>query len=149
MRTRRGFTPGSFNSTPPPPSLSSRSLGYWVCCYPLDIIKSAIQTDSIYPGARKYAGWGDAARQLWREGGVKRFTAGIAPCLLRSFPANAAAFVVRRGSSARARARGQGSTQLCRRAGSPSPTRPPPPSSHSPQAYEGAKSVCEKNLGMA
>ena len=35
----------------------------------------------------------DAATKLWAEGGAKRFTAGLAPCLLRSFPANAAAFL--------------------------------------------------------
>ena len=69
-----------------------------MCSYPLDIIKSAIQTDSIHPAQRKYAGWSDAAVKLWREGGVKRYTAGLAPCLLRSFPANAAAFVAYEGA---------------------------------------------------
>jgi solute carrier family 25 carnitine/acylcarnitine transporter 20/29 len=68
-------------------------LAYWLACYPLDIIKSALQTDAIHPAQRKYAGWADAARQLWAEGGAKRFTAGIAPCLMRAAPANAAAFV--------------------------------------------------------
>ena len=68
-------------------------LAYWIACYPLDIVKSALQTDAIHPAERKYAGWGDAAKKLWAEGGAKRFTAGIAPCLMRSFPANAAAFV--------------------------------------------------------
>ena len=37
--------------------------------------------------------WADAARKLWAEGGAKRFTAGIAPCLMRAAPAHAAAFV--------------------------------------------------------
>lgn len=67
-------------------------LGYWVLCYPLDIIKSAIQTDSIHPAQRKYKGFLHAAQALWVEGGVKRYTAGLAPCLVRSFPANAAGF---------------------------------------------------------
>lgn len=31
-------------------------VGYWVSCYPLDIIKSAIQCDAIDPKARKYSG---------------------------------------------------------------------------------------------
>lgn len=80
--------------TPTPPS-PRRSLGYWVLCYPLDIVKSAIQTDSIYPAQRRYKGGIVAtARQLFAEGGVKRFTAGLAPCLMRSFPANAAGFAV-------------------------------------------------------
>lgn len=80
---------------PPPPSpLPARSLGYWVLCYPLDIIKSAIQTDSIHPSQRRYKGLLQTGALLWAEGGVKRYTAGLVPCLLRSFPANAAGFAV-------------------------------------------------------
>ena len=78
------------------------SLAYWVACYPLDIIKSALQTDSIYPEARRYRGGVLATgRQLWAEGGVKRFTAGLAPCLARSFPANAAGFAIYEATKAR------------------------------------------------
>lgn len=40
------------------------------------------------------AGTLDAATKLWAEGGVKRYTAGIAPALARSFPANAAGFAI-------------------------------------------------------
>lgn len=69
-------------------------VGYWVLCYPADIIKSAIQTDAIDPAQRKYKGTLDAAAKLWAEGGVKRYTAGLAPCLARSFPANAVGFAV-------------------------------------------------------
>ncbi len=39
----------------------------------------------------------DAAVKLWAEGGVKRYTAGLAPCLARSFPANAAGFAIYEG----------------------------------------------------
>jgi solute carrier family 25 carnitine/acylcarnitine transporter 20/29 len=81
--------PSAYLAIDPSPD---RSLGYWTLAYPLDIIKSAIQTDAINPAERKYKGWADAARQLWREGGVKRYTAGLTPCLARSFPANAAGF---------------------------------------------------------
>ena len=31
-------------------------VGYWVLCYPLDIVKTAVQCDSIHPAARKYKG---------------------------------------------------------------------------------------------
>lgn len=65
---------------------------YWALSYPLDILKTAIQTDAIMPADRKYKGMTDAARKLWAEGGVKRFTAGLAPCMLRAVPANAAGF---------------------------------------------------------
>ena len=62
---------------------------YWVFFYPLDVIKSAIQTDAQALSQRQYKGIADAARQLYAEGGVRRFYKGIAPCLLRSVPANA------------------------------------------------------------
>ena len=83
---------------PPPPHTAAASccrLGYWVACYPLDIIKSAIQTDAADPAQRRYRGGVLATgRQLFAEGGAKRFTAGLAPCLARSFPANAVGFAV-------------------------------------------------------
>lgn len=63
-------------------------------CYPLDIIKSAIQTDSIDPAQRKYKTLPQTAALLWAEGGVKRYTAGLVPCLLRAGPANATGFLV-------------------------------------------------------
>ena len=86
----RRFLP--FTRTLPP---THHRLAYWILCYPLDIIKSAIQTDSIYPEARRYRGSVLATgRQLFAEGGVKRFTAGLAPCLARAFPANAAGFAI-------------------------------------------------------
>jgi solute carrier family 25 carnitine/acylcarnitine transporter 20/29 len=31
-------------------------VGYWVTCYPLDIIKTAVQCDAIFPEKRKYKG---------------------------------------------------------------------------------------------
>lgn len=71
----------------------SGGVAYWVLAYPLDIIKSAMQTDSIYPAQRKYRSLPQTAARLWAEGGVARYTAGIVPCLLRSFPANAAGFL--------------------------------------------------------
>lgn len=67
-------------------------LGYWTLAYPLDIIKSAIQVSDLDPAKRKYKGFMQTATQLWAEGGVKRYTAGLTPCLIRSVPANAAGF---------------------------------------------------------
>jgi len=69
-------------------------VGYWALCYPLDIVKTAVQCDAIHPAQRKYAGALDAARQLWAEGGARRFSAGLSPALMRSFPANAAGFAI-------------------------------------------------------
>ena len=62
---------------------------YWLFFYPLDVLKSALQTDAQLKSERKYKGLLDAGRQLWAEGGVPRFYKGISPCLIRAIPANA------------------------------------------------------------
>jgi len=64
-------------------------MAYWSLFYPLDVIKSAIMTDSVNPAERQYKGFFDAAGKLYKQGGVKRFYAGVLPCLLRASPANA------------------------------------------------------------
>ena len=38
-------------------------VGYWVLCYPFDIIKSAVQCDSIIPEQRKYKSEGEGGRE--------------------------------------------------------------------------------------
>lgn len=68
-------------------------LGYWILCYPFDVIKSAMQTDAIALAERKYKTLPQTAMQLWKEGGLQRYSLGLGPCLVRSFPANAAGFV--------------------------------------------------------
>jgi hypothetical protein len=50
-----------------------------------------MQTDSIVPAERKYRTVPQTARLLWAEGGAARFTAGLVPCLMRSFPGTSAA----------------------------------------------------------
>ena len=50
------------------------------------------QADKLHGG--KYKGIIDCAQQMWRAGGVRSFMKGFGPCMARSFPANAAAFVV-------------------------------------------------------
>lgn len=68
-------------------------MGYWLSIYPIDVIKSSVQSDHSDPTKRKYSGMIDAARKIHAEHGVKGYFRGIAPCLARSFPANAATFV--------------------------------------------------------
>ena len=65
---------------------------YWLSTYPADVIKSAMQSDDIFPEQRRYRSTRDCIRQLWEEGGWRRFYRGLAPCLIRSIPANAACF---------------------------------------------------------
>ena len=65
---------------------------YWLSTYPADVVKSAVQSDDIFPDRRRYRGTRDCVQQLWAEGGWRRFYRGLAPCLIRSIPANAACF---------------------------------------------------------
>ena len=74
---------------------------YWVLFYPLDVIKSAMQTDALVRSERRFSGVADATRQLWAEGGVSRFYKGVTPCLLRAVPANAIMLITVVRASAR------------------------------------------------
>lgn len=67
---------------------------YWVSSYPLDVIKSKMQIDHSEPAKRTYRNMFHTAKQLYATGGIKPFFVGFTPCLLRSFPANGACFLV-------------------------------------------------------
>lgn len=54
--------------------------------------KSSIQTDAIQTSERKYKGWLDCAKKINQSQGIKGFFRGFTPCIIRSFPANAACF---------------------------------------------------------
>jgi len=45
---------------------------FWITSYPSDVVKQRIMTDKLGEG-RRFAGWGDAARAVWREGGSRGF----------------------------------------------------------------------------
>jgi solute carrier family 25 (mitochondrial carnitine/acylcarnitine transporter), member 20/29 len=59
----------------------------WVPVFPIDTIKSNLQS-SDHPQSIA-----QVTKQIYRNGGIKAFFPGLGPALLRSFPANAAAFV--------------------------------------------------------
>ena len=61
--------------------------------YPIDVIKSKLQTDAIIPSQRRYKGMVDCAVQVWRQQGLRGFTGGLTPTLIRSPFANGATFV--------------------------------------------------------
>lgn len=65
-------------------------LAYWAVIFPVDVVKSAMQTDSIHKDKRVYQTIPQTATKLWSEGGVKRFYKGFTPCIIRAMPANAA-----------------------------------------------------------
>eukprot|EP00054_Salpingoeca_dolichothecata_P007802 m.44687 g.44687 ORF g.44687 m.44687 type:complete len:320 (-) comp17300_c0_seq2:28-987(-) len=64
---------------------------YWLSCYPVDVIKNRIQSapDTSPP---LYKNFRHAARTIYQKEGVRGFFAGLGPCAVRAFPANAAAF---------------------------------------------------------
>ncbi len=67
-------------------------LGVWLVVFPIDTIKSRIQTDTVGRYERGAKGILQVLREASRQpaGLVRGLYKGFAPCLLRSFPANAA-----------------------------------------------------------
>ncbi len=63
----------------------------WLTTYPLDYVKTLIQSDNL--DARKYKSAYDCAKQRYRQQGWKTFYRGLGITLLRSFPVNGAGFV--------------------------------------------------------
>lgn len=64
---------------------------YWGPWYPIDIIKSKLQADSL--ANPRYKNSFDCARQILQAEGIGGFYRGFIPCILRAFPANAATFL--------------------------------------------------------
>jgi solute carrier family 25 carnitine/acylcarnitine transporter 20/29 len=62
---------------------------YWGISFPLDVLKSTIQSDALDKAERRFQGTLDCAIKLYREGGISRFYRGFTPCMLRASPANA------------------------------------------------------------
>ena len=62
---------------------------YWVLTFPIDVVKSTLQSDESEKSQRKFKGVVDCAKRLyWEEGGWRRFFKGFSPCLMRAVPAN-------------------------------------------------------------
>jgi len=64
--------------------------GYWLSCYPIDLLKSKLQADSFENP--KYKNLKDCYNQT-KLGGTGAFFKGLLPCLLRAMPVNAATFL--------------------------------------------------------
>ena len=62
----------------------------WTGIYPVDVIKSKLQTDSIT--SPKYKSVVDVIRDVWKVNGLKGFYKGFTPTILRAAPANGATF---------------------------------------------------------
>ncbi|KAL7418793.1 hypothetical protein Q5752_006476 [Cryptotrichosporon argae] len=71
-------------------------LGYWLACYPLDVVKSRVQLAPAPPARGGWLAGGYIAREMRAivaEGGVPALFRGLAPSLVRAVPAAAATFV--------------------------------------------------------
>lgn len=64
----------------------------WIAIYPVDVLKSKLQTDSLSKPA--YRGSLDVTRDLFKKAGIKGFYKGFVPTILRAAPANGATFAV-------------------------------------------------------
>lgn len=62
----------------------------WTAVYPVDIVKSKLQTDSLTRPA--YSGSISVAKDIFRKAGLKGFYKGFIPTILRAAPANGATF---------------------------------------------------------
>jgi len=67
---------------------------YWMLCYPVDVVKTMLQTDALDPAKRRYASSTAAARAVMEEHGWRGFTRGMVPAVARSVPANAVGFLL-------------------------------------------------------
>lgn len=66
-------------------------IGYWVFIYPIDYVKTLLQTDNM--AKPKYSGMLDCFRQRSADG-FKSFFRGYTVCMMRSVPVNAGGFFV-------------------------------------------------------
>lgn len=66
-------------------------LCFWFLIYPIDFIKTTIQTDNL--ANRNFKGILDVFNQKMKEGGFRTFYKGYLICLLRAIPVNAGGFV--------------------------------------------------------
>lgn len=64
----------------------------WIGIYPIDVIKSKLQTDGVKNG--KYSNALGVAKDVLRTQGIKGLYKGFMPTILRAAPANGATFAV-------------------------------------------------------
>ncbi|ODV68899.1 mitochondrial carrier [Hyphopichia burtonii NRRL Y-1933] len=62
----------------------------WISIYPVDVIKSKLQTDSLTKPT--YRSSLDVIKDIWLKNGIKGFYRGFIPTILRAAPANGATF---------------------------------------------------------
>lgn len=64
----------------------------WFTSYPIDVVKSKLQTDSLDPAKQQYKGMLDCFSKIYATNGIKGFFRGFVPTILRAAPVNACTF---------------------------------------------------------
>lgn len=64
----------------------------WLSSYPLDVIKSNVQSDRFGLQLRFHGSMLAASRSIHASGGVQAFWRGLVPCLVRAVPCSAGTF---------------------------------------------------------
>lgn len=64
----------------------------WLSSYPIDVIKSNIQSDKFGPGSKYNGSMALAAKHIFKTSGWMGFWKGLAPCLVRAVPCSAGTF---------------------------------------------------------
>ncbi|EGV65156.1 hypothetical protein CANTEDRAFT_113631 [Yamadazyma tenuis ATCC 10573] len=64
----------------------------WIGIYPVDVVKSKLQTDSLTKPS--YKGSMSVIKDVWAKNGIKGFYRGFIPTILRAAPANGATFAM-------------------------------------------------------
>lgn len=64
----------------------------WISSYPIDVIKSNIQSDKFGVESKYNGSVLRATRLLWAAQGIRGFWRGIGPCLVRATPCSAGTF---------------------------------------------------------
>lgn len=68
-------------------------IAYWIFSYPLDAVKSKMQTEPSEMSNRRYKNIAACFTETYRTLGIKGFYKGFGVCMLRAFPANGACFL--------------------------------------------------------
>ena len=63
----------------------------WLVIYPIDVVKTRVSADGFQPAGR-YRNYAHCVTECVSEGGLRVFTRGLYPTLVRSFPVNAVTF---------------------------------------------------------
>lgn len=61
---------------------------FWLAVFPLDVIKSNMQSDNLDKKYRKHNNIIHCAKNIYQNGGIHSFYRGLMPCLFRAVPAN-------------------------------------------------------------